>query len=104
MEVVPPEWKVNVVASFLERSFRRTVHRRHEGQIVKAISEAQNLEVKERSWMVLREEGMVIEDAADSDEDGDGEVIDEKSALQVTLGPPVDDSYSHPNWDTVEAG
>jgi hypothetical protein len=43
--LVPPDWPLNVMSSFLARSFRRTLHAKHEGQIVKAISAGQNLEV-----------------------------------------------------------
>ena len=43
--LVPPDWPINVMSSFLARSFRHTLHARHEGQIVKAISSGQNLQV-----------------------------------------------------------
>lgn len=50
---------------------------RHEGQILRTISAGQNLETKERTWLILREEGMVLEEAeegADSTHNGgDGE-------------------------------
>jgi len=77
--MVPPQWPLKVMSSFLARSFRRTVHARQEGRIVKAISAGQNLDVKERTWLILREEGMVVEEAVD--EDGDGADYDEKSGI-----------------------
>lgn len=76
------------MSCFLSRTFRRTLHERHQGQIVKTISAGQNLEVKDRTWLVLREEGMIIEEAVDEDED-DGEggaVLDEKRALVEKVG------------------
>jgi hypothetical protein len=45
ISLVPPNWSLNVLSSFLARSLRRTLHARHEGQIVKSISAGQNLEV-----------------------------------------------------------
>jgi hypothetical protein len=42
---LPPKWPLKVMSSFLARSFRRTVHARQEGRIVKAIAAGQNLDV-----------------------------------------------------------
>jgi len=71
--LVPPDWSLNTMSSFLSRSFRRTLHTRHEGQIVKAISTGQNLEVADKSWLILREQGAIVEEAVDDeDEDSDG--------------------------------
>lgn len=79
------------------------MHRQREGQIAKTLNVAQNLAVKEKTWLVLREEGMVVEEAADDDEDDDGDsstrvsgedekVYDEKAALgivdTVSISPP----------------
>lgn len=99
--MVPPNWPVNMMSSFLSRSFRRTLHSQQEGKIVKNISAGQNLEVcaphmspaspfflitstpyydmtfdtfhqvKDRTWDVLREEGAVIEEEAEDDEGSD---------------------------------
>ncbi|KAF8064149.1 hypothetical protein FPV67DRAFT_1503662 [Lyophyllum atratum] len=82
--LVPPNWPVDLVSSFLARSFRRTLHARHEGKIVKTISAGQNLEVKDRAWLILREEGMVIEEPAD-DEGGELGNFDEKEGLAEKL-------------------
>ena len=46
IQLVPSDWPVSAMSSFLTRSFRRTVHASHEGQIIKAISSGQNLEVR----------------------------------------------------------
>ncbi|KAJ7632673.1 hypothetical protein FB45DRAFT_913126 [Roridomyces roridus] len=79
--MVPPQWPLKVMSSFLARSFRRTVHARQEGRIVKALSVGQNLDVKDRSWLILREEGMVVEEALDGDGDGAGVDFDEKGGI-----------------------
>ncbi|KAJ7285781.1 hypothetical protein C8J57DRAFT_1285778 [Mycena rebaudengoi] len=81
LPMVPPKWPLKVMSSFLARSFRRTVHARQEGRIVKAISVGQNLDVKDRTWLILREEGMVVEEALDDDDEGGGADYDEKSAI-----------------------
>ncbi|KAL1660589.1 hypothetical protein GGF50DRAFT_62885 [Schizophyllum commune] len=84
LTLVPPAWPLKTLSTFLTRSFRRTLHARHEGKLVKAISAGQNLEVKDRSWHVIRERGALVEEAGDEDGgegDGDGDVVDEKAAL-----------------------
>ncbi|KAJ7774542.1 hypothetical protein DFH07DRAFT_952255 [Mycena maculata] len=87
--MVPAQWPLKVMSSFLARSFRRTVHARQEGRIVKAISAGQNLDVKDRTWLILREEGMVVEESLDED-DGDGADYDEKGGVieKVASAPP----------------
>ncbi|TRM63448.1 hypothetical protein BD626DRAFT_272035 [Schizophyllum amplum] len=93
VSLVPPAWPLKTLSTFLTRSFRRTLHARHEGKLVKAISAGQNLEVKDRSWHVIRERGMLIEEAED-DGSGDGDVeedvVDEKAAL-AAAGQDVDE-------------
>ncbi|KAG6861142.1 hypothetical protein C0995_003410 [Termitomyces sp. Mi166 len=106
--VVPPDWPLNLVSSFLARSFRRTIHARHEGMIVKAISSGQNLEVKDRTWLILREEGAIIEEPLEQDGDGRGEAAEpqsfdekhgfingEKIALHLTDIPTVNHEDVH---------
>ncbi|KAF9479756.1 hypothetical protein BDN70DRAFT_906111 [Pholiota conissans] len=93
ISTVPASWPVNMMSSFLSRSFRRTLHAQQEGKIVKNISAGQNLEVKDRTWDILREEGAIIEEAADDDEDGteedggprsfDEKVLEEKAAVHL---------------------
>lgn len=72
IELVPSDWPVSTMSSFLARSFRRTLHIHHEGRIVKAIASGQNLEVVERTHLILREEGAVIEEAIDDDDEDGG--------------------------------
>lgn len=68
------------MSTFLARSFRRTLHAQHEGQIVKAISSGQNLQVADEAWLVLREQGAMLEEGEDGDAEDGGE-FDEKDAL-----------------------
>ncbi len=72
--------------------------------------------MKEKTWLILREEGMVVEEPLEDDDQDDldsGYVVDEKSALQVTLGPAADSGqgekflnggHQHPWDDTVDIG
>ena len=64
---IPPEWPMRVLSTFITRSFRRTLHARHEGQIVKAISAGQNLAVADRTWALVREQGALVEEAAEDE-------------------------------------
>jgi hypothetical protein len=45
LALVPPEWPLDVVSSFFQRSVRRQLHDKASGEIVKAISAGQNMEV-----------------------------------------------------------
>ncbi|KAF8878476.1 hypothetical protein CPB84DRAFT_1817502 [Gymnopilus junonius] len=101
ISLVPANWPVNLMTSFLARSFRRTLHIQHEGKIVKNISAGQNLEVKDRTWDVLREEGAIIEEElVDDDDETEDEAgprsFDEKGALSehvaMQIVPGLDDS------------
>lgn len=102
------------MSSFLGRSLRRTLHEQHQGQILKAISAGQNLEVyppslnhphlthkyddqvAEKTWLFLREQGGVIEEPT-SDDEGDGAFSDgdeEKSEKPVDAEAGVPGSLS----------
>ncbi|THH03162.1 hypothetical protein EW145_g6477 [Phellinidium pouzarii] len=89
MQHVPPDWPLSTMSSFLVRSFRRTVHARHEGQIIKAISAGQNLEVVDNTWHILREQGAIVEEAIDDDDGSD--TGEEKFALDEKIGLHNDD-------------
>ncbi|OCH89286.1 hypothetical protein OBBRIDRAFT_794404 [Obba rivulosa] len=98
LELIPPNWPLRVLSSFLERSFRRTLHAKHETQIIKAISVGENFAATERAWLMLREQGAVVEEAVKDDDvetGDDGEVeaekgvpmsYDEKVVLHVEAG------------------
>jgi hypothetical protein len=119
ISTVPSSWPVNMMSTFLSRSFRRTLHAQQEGKIIKNISAGQNLEVgprypvlfyttflicfwlsqvKDRTWDILRDEGAIIEEAADDDddetEDGvpqsfDEKVVEEKVAMHLVASELV---------------
>ncbi|KAI6029783.1 hypothetical protein BKA83DRAFT_4223100 [Pisolithus microcarpus] len=79
VSLVPESWPLHSISSFLARSLRRSVHIKHEGQIVKEICAGQNLEVLQRSYFILQQEGATIEEAVeDGEEGGSGEHLDEK--------------------------
>lgn len=85
LALIPAEWPLRLLSSFVTRSLRRSLHARHEGQLVKAISASENLAVADAAWRVLREQGAMLEEALDGDEDGDGEEVDEKAGEKVGL-------------------
>ncbi|RDB17168.1 Transforming growth factor-beta receptor-associated protein 1 [Hypsizygus marmoreus] len=102
ISLVPPNWPLHLMSSFLARSFRRTLHDRHEGKIVKTLSAGQNLEVKDETWAILREEGMIVEEAAESDGNesetdggfGEKQALAEKLALHLgDLAAGTDDIH-----------
>ncbi|TFK38259.1 hypothetical protein BDQ12DRAFT_735823 [Crucibulum laeve] len=81
IELVPEKWPLRAMTSFLERSFRRTLHTKQEGKIVKHISAGQNLEVKDRIYPIIREEGAIVEEYVESDDEESRNMLDEKPAL-----------------------
>ena len=83
IDLLPPSWPLHLLQDFLSRSFRRTLHAQHQGQLVKAISASQNLEVADQTWLILREQGSIIEEVVDDDE-GDEPV--EKVVSEKSLG------------------
>ncbi|KAG1798989.1 uncharacterized protein HD556DRAFT_1231803 [Suillus plorans] len=90
--LVPPDWPLSSLSPFLTHSFRRTLHAKHEGQIIKAICAAQNSKVVESSYLVFREQGAIIEEA-DDEEDGDGEPesFNEKDGLAEKIALHLQD-------------
>lgn len=90
--LVPPDWPLSSLSPFLTHSFRRTLHAKHEGQIIKAMCAAQNSKVFEGSYLVFREQGAIIEEA-DDEEDGDGEPesFNEKDGLAEKIALHLQD-------------
>ncbi|EIN08171.1 hypothetical protein PUNSTDRAFT_69089 [Punctularia strigosozonata HHB-11173 SS5] len=81
IKLVPDDWRLNLMSSFLTRSLRRTLHAKHEGMIVKNVSMAQNLEVVDQTWEIVRQEGAIIEEAVDcSDDEGADEKVEKEPA------------------------
>ncbi|KAI6043246.1 hypothetical protein EDC04DRAFT_774142 [Pisolithus marmoratus] len=94
--LVPESWPLHSVSSFLVRSLRRSLHAKHEGQIVKAICTGQNMEVLERSYIILQDEGAIIEEAVEDGEDGGpGESFDEKGGLVEKVAMQLDRGDVH---------
>ncbi|KAI0365805.1 hypothetical protein BV20DRAFT_953552 [Pilatotrama ljubarskyi] len=80
ISIIPPEWPLRVLSTFVTRSLRRTLHAHHEGQIVKAISQGQNLVVSDQTWDIIRDQGAVIEEPVEDDEE---DVLGEKLGLEL---------------------
>jgi len=97
ISLVPPDWSLSVISSFLTRSFRRTLHERNEGQIVKALSSGLNLKVADESWSIIREHGYVVEEAADdnpddekaSHDEAEPQSLNEKASLPMDIPQPA---------------
>ena len=82
--MIPPEWPLRILSTFVTRSLRRTLHAHHEGQIVKAISQGQNLAVADQTWSIIREQGAIVEEPLD-----DGTDDDDGEKLGLELGERV---------------
>ncbi|OJA13344.1 hypothetical protein AZE42_05594 [Rhizopogon vesiculosus] len=103
--LVPPDWPLSSLSSFLTHSFRRTLHAKHEGQIIKAICAGQNSEVFERSYLVFQEQGAIIEEAdEDEDDDGEPESFDEKGDLAEKIALHLQSQQRSVNVADVHPG
>ncbi|KAI0035780.1 hypothetical protein K488DRAFT_76361 [Vararia minispora EC-137] len=89
LEIVPAQWSLATLSVFLTRSFRRTLHARHEAMIIKGVSMGQNLTFSDEAYTILREQGAIIEEPLFDDED-DGAIVDEK-ALPPEPEPALDE-------------
>ncbi|KAJ4477248.1 hypothetical protein J3R30DRAFT_3670498 [Lentinula aciculospora] len=97
MQTLPSSWPLHLLSSFITRSCRRTLHSSHESQILKMMSLAENWDVKERTWSVLRDEGFVVEEDAQGGEDSEvNAVLDEKIVLSASSDPPTVDVFHNP--------
>lgn len=65
--LIRQDWPISTLETFLSRFFRRQMHELQEGQIVKNISFAENLEAQEKAWADLRSMGGYIQDVEDDD-------------------------------------
>ncbi|KAG8821387.1 hypothetical protein FRC19_007855 [Serendipita sp. 401] len=85
-QLMPSSWSLDLVSSFFERSFRRSLHASSEGQILKQLSAAQNLQTSALAFEVFAAAGAMIEEPNDDD------------------APPTDDSAPSPPPKTEEKG
>ncbi|KAG8857111.1 hypothetical protein FRB91_011798 [Serendipita sp. 411] len=85
-QLMPSSWSLDLVSSFFERSFRRSLHASYEGQILKQLSAAQNLQTSALAFEVFAAAGAMIEEPNDDD------------------APPTDDSAPTPPPKTEEKG
>ena len=102
LPTIPSSWPLRTLSTFLSRSFRRTLHAHHESLLIKAIASCENLEVSERTWEVVREQGAIVEEAVETEDDesvaeglhekvgGLGLELDEKVGLRGEHGDVVD--------------
>ena len=99
--MVPPHWTANCLSSFLTRSFEKMLHEQCESKIMKSINAEQNIvvclylfmfilvfvnlpQIKEKTWLILRQHGMLIEEAVNGgNEELGNHTLAEKLALQM---------------------
>jgi hypothetical protein len=62
LEIMPDDWPLDVVSSFLQRSLRRQLHEQASWRILKSISAGQNLEISEAYLDAASRTKPVVED------------------------------------------
>ncbi|TKY86822.1 hypothetical protein EX895_004463 [Sporisorium graminicola] len=77
LELVPKDWSLQTLETFLTQSLRRQLHRRREMQMLKNIAKCRSLDVAEDLWARQRAMGGVLQD---TDVDGGfGDVVEDTS-------------------------
>lgn len=64
--MLPPEWPLDVVSSFIQRALRRQLHEQHTWQILKAISAGENMEISEEYLEAIRRIPPVVQPRSSS--------------------------------------
>ncbi|KAG8895171.1 hypothetical protein FRB99_000733, partial [Tulasnella sp. 403] len=67
----------------------RTLHEHHEGQIIKAISSGQNLQVSDAAYEAFREEGAMVEEPLDDGTTTTNTTADEEVLIEKQAFSPV---------------
>ncbi|KAI0052121.1 hypothetical protein FA95DRAFT_1602084 [Auriscalpium vulgare] len=91
LELVPAAWPLPTLSAFLTRSFRRALHAKHEGMLIKGVATAQNLAISEEAHEVLKEQGAIVEEALPPSPSSSSGELDEKVAYEhAAQSAPVD--------------
>lgn len=89
---MPDSWPLELVYSFVERSWRRSLHAGFEGQILKQLSAAENLQTSELFFEVSAAAGAMIEESTDATsppdvtQSGGDEGVDEPNEPSTSYG------------------
>ncbi|KAG9103951.1 hypothetical protein FRC06_006736 [Ceratobasidium sp. 370] len=105
LEATPDSWSLSVISSFLERSFRRSMHDSREGMILKHLSAGQNFATVDTAMQLAKEEGYVVEEA-DDDEDFENEKAPRPDVVEL-VGPSsfgTDDLRGRKEWSGDDLG
>ncbi|KAJ1028646.1 hypothetical protein NDA16_001812 [Ustilago loliicola] len=62
LELVPMDWSLQTLETFLTQSLRRQLHRKREMQVLRNIAQCRNLDVAEDLWARQRAMGGVLQD------------------------------------------
>lgn len=72
LELVPKDWSLQTLETFLTQSLRRQLHRKREMQILHNIAKCRNLDVAEDLWARQRAMGGILQDTEYDDGTGAG--------------------------------
>ncbi|SPO21857.1 related to TGF beta receptor associated protein-1 [Ustilago trichophora] len=77
LELVPKDWPLQTLETFLTQSLRRQLHRKREMQMLRSIAKCRNLDVAEDLWARQRAMGGILQDTemegSPGDQGGDGD-------------------------------
>ncbi|SNX83217.1 related to TGF beta receptor associated protein-1 [Melanopsichium pennsylvanicum] len=71
LDLMPKDWPLQTLETFLTQSLRRQLHRKREAQILREVAKGRNLDVAEDLWARQRAMGGILQDT-DLDVDGAG--------------------------------
>ncbi|EPQ28741.1 uncharacterized protein PFL1_03544 [Pseudozyma flocculosa PF-1] len=89
LRLVPDDWPLSTLETFLSQSLRRQRHRRAEAEVTRSIAVCRDFDVAEDSWARLRAMGGVLQDTDDVDGDDAGSL---GGAAQRRGGEESDDA------------
>ncbi|KIM28040.1 hypothetical protein M408DRAFT_329694 [Serendipita vermifera MAFF 305830] len=107
---VPAGWSLDLVSSFLHRSFRRSLHEVYEGQILKQLSAGQNLQTSELAFEAFAAAGAMVEESngderdefreANREEESSSPAADELKELSSRIEEKLAEKHRSDNMDT----
>lgn len=93
---IPDEWPLQSMQNFFVRSFRRSLHEKYEGRLVKALLQGKDMEVSLRYFDITESLGGTLAEEASDDDEEEGSVdgaeeVEEKSVVYLEKDQNYDD-------------
>jgi hypothetical protein len=94
LELVPADWSIQTLETFLTQSLRRQLHRRREVAMLRSIAKCRNLDLAEDLWARQRAMGGVVQDTdlgGAVDSAGSYDAVQQSSLAEGQVKAHIDD-------------